>query len=301
VGQGVQGYEGVGSRAGIDRLNSLVFNFACTDACLNDEQLKKARQSGGEVLHIPLALGAVAVAYNLDKVSEPLIFTGPVLADIFLGKITRWNDKAVKDLNPTATLPDTEIKVVHRRRGSGTTVIWTDYLSKVSSEWRSKVGSDLVVAWPTGSDRSAIAGVGNAGVVEEIKNAPGSIGYVDLGHAVKAGLQIALVKNKEKIPIKPSLASVTAAAAGSGLAEVPDDLRYSLTDAAGEDAYPICGMTWAIVFVKQPAGKKAELAAFLHWAVHEGQNTAVKLDHATLPQALVQRVDKKLEQLRTEK
>jgi phosphate transport system substrate-binding protein len=158
------------------------------------------------------------------------------------------------------------------------------------------VGADLVVAWPTGSDRS-----GNDGVVEELKSAPGGIGYVDLEYAEKARLQIALVKNKENIPIKPSNASVTAAAAGSGLAEVPDDLRYSLTDASGKDAYPICGMTWAIVFVKQPAEKKAALAAFLHWAIHEGQNTAVKLDHAALPQALVERVDNKLQQLRAEK
>jgi len=288
-------YESVSSGTGIQRLNGLRFDFICTDAPLNKEQLEKARRSGGEVLHIPLVLGAVVAAYNLDQVAEPLTFSGPVLADIFLGKITRWNDKALKDLNPTATLPDKEIKVVHRVDASGTTWIWTDYLAKANTEWQSKVGVDTAVTWPVGVGRQ-----GNPGVAAEIKNTPGSLGYVELGQALESDLRVGLVKNKAGVAVKPSLEAVAAAIQGS-LADIPENLQYSLTNAPGKDAYPISGTAWAVLFVKQPAGKKQELLAFLRWATHEGQKFAEELHYTALPTSLVEQVEKKLDQVTVEK
>jgi phosphate ABC transporter phosphate-binding protein len=280
-------YESVGSRTGIQRLYTQEFDFACTDAPLNKEQMEKASHSGGDVLHIPLALGAVVAAYNLEGATEPVTFTGQQLADIYLGKIKKWKEVA-------ANLPDKEITVVHRQDGSGTTYIWTDYLAKVSKDWKEKVGVDTAVTWPTGVGRS-----GNDGVVAEIKKTPGSIGYVDLGHALNAKLTFGLVKNKDDVAVKPGLEAVTAAA--QGIKEIPEDLRFSFTNAPGKESYPICGTTWAIFFVKQPAAKKGVLVNFLRWATHEGQKSAQELHYAALPRSLVERIDNKLDQMAGEK
>ena len=193
-------YESVGSGIGIQRLTTGLFDFACTEAPLTEEQLTKARQSAGEVLHIPLVLGAVVPAYNLADVHDPLTFTGPVLANVFLGEITRWNDKSIRALNPGVTLPDRDIAVVHRDDASGTTHIWSDYLAKSSPRWKEKVGVGLSLHWPTGVGRT-----GNEGVAAQIKRAPGSIGYVQLNFALQRDIPFARVKNRGGVPIKASL------------------------------------------------------------------------------------------------
>jgi phosphate ABC transporter phosphate-binding protein len=289
--RGQVNYEAVGSSAGLQRLTTGVFDFACTDAPLNDAQLAAVRKSGGDILYIPLVLGAVVPAYNLNGFKEPVTFSGPVLADIFLGKITTWNDKALQELNPGVTLPNTPIVVVHRSDGSGTTYIWTDYLSKVSADWKGKAGAGMLVKWPAGTGKA-----GNAGVAELIKSTPGAIGYIQLDYALREKIDVGPVKNRAGTAVKADLSSVTAAAKSS-LAEIPADLRFSLTDAAGADAYPIAGVSWAIVYAKQPAGKAKALADFLRWATHEGQDFAEGLHYARLPGELVERIDKKLDQI----
>ncbi len=207
------------------------------------------------MIHVPLIDGSQAAAYNLEKVKRPLTLSGPVLADIYLGAVKRWNDEPIKKLNPDVDLPSEEIKVVHRDDASGTSYIWTDYLSKVNPEWKKKVGAGVSVEWLAGEGAT-----GNGGVADKIKNTPYSIGYVPLNYAMKNDVAFALVKNKEGNAVKASLESV-AAAANNVLSEIPDDLRYSLTDAPGKESYPISGTTWAVVFVKQPA------AAASRWSI----------------------------------
>ena len=284
-------YESVGSGVGVQRLTAGTFDFACTDAPLTPQQLEAAKQTGGDVLHIPLVLGAVVPAYNLEKIKGPLTLDGGVLADIYLGKIKRWNDEPIKKRNPDTDLPSEEIKVVHRDDASGTTYIWTDYLSKVSPEWKKQAGAGMAIDWPVGDGAT-----GNDGVAAKIKETPNSLGYVPLNYALKGDITFALVKNKEGAPIKASLESVTAAA-DHALTEIPEDLRYSLTDAPGKDSYPISGTTWAVVFVKQPAGRGQPLVDFLRWATHDGQADAAELHYARLPQGLVERAEKKLDQI----
>jgi phosphate ABC transporter phosphate-binding protein len=290
---GVQvNYQSIGSGGGIQQMTAKTFDFGCTDAPMNEEQLKKARDTGGEVVHIPLVMGAVVPAYNLEEVKQPLKFTGPVLADIFLGKIKKWNDKALQQLNSDVKLPDMDIAVVHRSDGSGTTYIWVDYLSKVSpDEWKPKVGVGTSVNWPVGVGQK-----GNEGVAGQIKRTPGSLGYIELIYALQNQIEFGLVQNKEGIPIKASLESVTAAATGA-LSDIPDDLRYSLTDAPGKESYPISGTVWAVIYVKQPPGKGKAVLDFLRWATHEGQASAEGLHYARLPAGLVKRVEQKLDQV----
>lgn len=284
-------YQSVGSGGGIQQMIAKTFDFGCTDAPLNEEQLKKARETGGEVVHIPLVMGAVVVAYNLDEAKEPLRFTGPVLADIFLGKIKRWNDKALQGLNPGVSLPDKEIGVVHRSDGSGTTYIWADYLSKVSPEWKAKVGVGTSVNWPIGVGQK-----GSEGVTGQVKRSPGSLTYVELTYALHNKVPFGQVQNREGVFITPSLESVTAAAAGA-LATIPDDLRYSLTDAPGKDAYPLSGTVWAVIYVNQPKDKGQAVVDFLRWITHEGQELAGELQYARLPAGLIERLETKLNQV----
>ena len=284
-------YESVGSGVGMQRLAAGTFDFGCTDAPMTPEQAERAKQTGGEVIHVPLTMGAVVAAYNLEKVKQPLTLSGPVLADIYLGNIKKWNEEPIKKLNPDVELPSEEIKVVHRDDASGTSYIWTDYLSKVSPEWKKKVGAGVSVEWPAGEGAT-----GNGGVADKIKNTPYGIGYVPLNYALKNDVAFALVKNKEGAAVKASLESVTAAA-NHALSEIPDDLRYSLTDAPGKDSYPISGTTWAVVFVKQPAGRGRPLVDFLRRAVHEGQDDAEELHYARLPKGLVERAEKKIDQI----
>lgn len=288
--KGVQvNYQSVGSGGGIQQMTAKTFDFGCTDAPMNEEQLKKAREFGGEVAHVPLALGAVVPAYNLEEAKEPLNFTGPLLADIFLGKVTHWNDPALKASNPGVELPDKEIAVVHRSDGSGTTYIWVDYLAKVNPEWKQKVGVGTSVNWPAGVGQK-----GNEGVSGQIKRSPGSIGYVELIYAKQNQIPFGRVQNREGEPILASLDSVTAAAAGA-LTEIPDDLRYSLTNAPGKDAYPVSGTVWAVLYVKQPEAKGRQVVDFLRWVTHEGQAFTQELDYARLPEALVRRLEPKLD------
>jgi phosphate ABC transporter phosphate-binding protein len=284
-------YESVGSGAGVLRLMGGLFDFACADAPLSDEQLDQAGQARGEVVHIPLALSAVGPAYNREGRTGPLTLSGPVLADIFLGKVTRWNDPAVQGLNPGASLPDREIVVVHRADRSGTTFIWTDYLSKVSAEWKSRVGVGTLVVWPVGIDQ-----IGNKSVAEKVKSTPGALGYLPLTYARQSDLPVALVKNREGVATQASPGSVTAAAEAC-LAHIPDDLRYSITDAPGQGSYPISGTTWAVVLVDQPQEKGRALVSFLRWATHEGQADAEALHYARLPRGVVERLEKKLERI----
>lgn len=286
-------YQSIGSGGGIQQMIVKTVDFGCTDAPMSEEQLKKSKETGGDVVHIPLVMGAIVPAYNLDEVKEPIVFSGSVLADIYLGKIKRWNDKAIKDLNPQAPLPDKEISVVHRSEGSGSTYIWVDYLSKVSPEWKRKVGVDTSVNWPTGVGQK-----GTEGVAGQVKRSPGSIGYIELIYALQNNINYGLVKNKEGVPIKGSLDSVTAAASAA-LSQIPDDLRYSLTDAPGKDSYPISGTTWAVLYVNQPPATGRAVVDFLRWVTHEGQQYAKELQYAKLPQGLVDRLDKNLDSIKT--
>jgi phosphate ABC transporter phosphate-binding protein len=288
--RGIVNYEPIGSSAGVQRMATGLFDFACTDSPLNDAQLASLKGTG-DIVFVPLVLGAVVPAYNLPGLKEPLTFSGPVLADIFLGKITRWDDKALQELNPNVTLPETPIAVLHRSDGSGTTFIWTDYLSKVSPDWRSKVGPGMTVAWPAGKGKA-----GNGGVAELVKSTPGGIGYLQLDYALKNNLNIGQVKNRSGASVKATVASVTAAAKSS-VAEIPADLRFSITDAPGPDAYPVSGAVWAIAPINQSGGKGKPLADFLRWATHDGQEFVEGLHFARLPSELVERIDKKLDQI----
>ena len=287
-------YQALGSGAGIKAMTEKNANFGCSDVPMNDADLKKAKDIGGDVVHIPLAMGAVVPAYNLDGVTEPLIFTGPVLADIYLGKITKWNDKALQDLNPGVNLPDKNIGVVHRSDGSGTTAIFADYLAKVSPEWKKDVGVGTSLKWPAGVGEGAD---GNDGVAGRVKTTPGALGYIELVYAVQNQIKFGLVKNKDGIAIKADLKSVTAAAENM-LKVIPDDLRYSITDAGGEASYPISGTTWAIVYVNPP-GDAQQIVDFLYWCTHDGQQYCEDQHYARLPRGLVERVEKKLSMIKT--
>jgi phosphate ABC transporter phosphate-binding protein len=282
-------YQAVGSGRGMDGVLSGVYVFGCSDAPLTDEQLAKAREAGADIIHIPLVLGAVVPAYNLPGVTDgQLHFTGPILADIYLGKITRWNDPALKIANPGVALPDMPITPVHRSDKSGTTFIWTDYLSRVSGAWKTKFGAALQLTWPGG-----LEGEGNNGVADQVSRTVGALGYVELSYALENNLSVGRVKNRAGNFIAPSLESVTAAA--DALKDIPADLRLHLLDADGAKAYPIVGATYALVHSNQTghhAGR--ELIDFLRWATHEGQTFAKDLYYAPLPPELVQRIDAKL-------
>jgi phosphate transport system substrate-binding protein len=281
-------YTTVGSGKGIAQFLSQDTDFGCTDAPLTDQQLKTAKAAGGEVVHIPLVLGGVVPAYNLDEIQEPVRLTGAVLADIFLGKITQWNDPALKELNAGVDLPEKKISVLHRSDSSGSTAIFTDYLGKVSKDWKDKVGAGTQIKWPTG-----VGHKGNEDLAAAIRRTPGAIGYVDLIHALQKKLKHAKIKNAEGNFVQGSLEGVTAAAEGA-LSSIPDDLRFSLTNAPGKDAYPISGATWAVVYLKQGGDRGQRVVDFLTWATHDGQESVTDLYYARLPKGLVQKVDSTL-------
>src|SRR5438477_265098 len=271
-------YQSIGSGGGIKQISSRTVDFGASDGPMTDEQLK---QAPAELLHIPTVLGAVVTTYNLPG-SPKLRFAPDVVADIFLGKITKWNDPRITATNPGVTLPDQQILVVHRSDGSGTTYIWVDYLSKVSSEWQQKVGKGTSVNWPVG-----LGGRGNEGVAGQVKNTPGALGYVELAYAVKNKMPVAAVKNAAGKFVEPTIASTTAAAAGAAKS-MPADFRVSLTNAPGEEAYPIASFTWLLVYKDQPNELKGRaLAKFLWWMSHEGQKYADDLLYAPLPQPVV--------------
>src|SRR4029077_4083075 len=244
----------------------------------------------GKLLHIPTVAGAVVITYNLEG-TPALKFDGETIAGIFLGQIKKWNDPKIASTNPGAKLPDKDIVVVHRSDGSGTTFIFTDYMSKVSSDWKSKARTTTSVSWPAG-----IGGKGNEGVSGQVKQTPGAIGYVELIYAIQNKMPYAEVKNSAGQFVKPSIDSVTAALA---TAEIPDDFRFSMTNAPGKEAYPICGATWLLVYEQQkdPAkGKK--LVEFLKWAAKDGEKIAKDLDYAPLPETVQERVLKRINEIK---
>jgi phosphate transport system substrate-binding protein len=256
---------------------------------MTDDQLKEAKI---KIIHFPTVLGADVPAYNIPGVSAELKFTPEILAGIFLGKIAKWNDKAITAANPGANLPDKDIIVVHRSDGSGTTYIWTDYLSKVSSDWQSTAGKGTSVKWPIG-----LGGKGNEGVAGMIRQLPGSIGYVELIYAVQNNIPYGTVKNAAGNFVKASLESVTAAAASSP--KMPPDFRVSITNAPGKDAYPISSFTWLLIpqQSKDPAKGKI-LADFLNWMVTDGQKMTAALSYAPLPESVVEKEKEAVKQVR---
>lgn len=277
-------YKKTGSTNGVRALLSKTVRFACTDAYLTDPQLLEATAAGGPVVHVPLVMGAVVATYNLPNVEKPLRFTEGALADMFLGKIAKWNHPALVACNPGVALPDLDIAVIHRADGSGTTFIWTDYLSTVNPEWKRGPGTGPLVKWPVGTGEPQ-----NDGVARAVSRKEGAIGYVELGYALARNLPAAHLENAAGAFVAPNLASVTAAAQGE-LANIPADLRFTLTNAKGAASYPVCGTTWAVLFQNQPAASGKELVEFLRWAVGDGQAHVSELNYAPLPKELLPRV-----------
>ena len=280
-------YQSIGSGGGIRQFSEKTVDFGASDSPMTDEQLKQASLTDGAVIHIPTVLGAVVVTYNLPG-NPALKLTAENISDIFLGKVTKWNDPALVKNNPGANLGSDSILVAHRSDGSGTTGIFTDYLSKTSPSWKSKVGAGTAVNWPVG-----LGGKGNEGVAGIIKQTPGSIGYVELVYAKSNGLSVAILKNSAGRFVEPSLKAVTAAALGA-LKAMPEDLRISLTDSPGIDAYPISGFTYLLIARDTGSEKNKHLVSFLKWALDKGQLAAEPLSYAPLPKSLLPRVLNKI-------
>ena len=279
-------YQSIGSGGGIKQLKEQTVDFGASDAPMKDEDLKSAP---GEILHVPTVLGAVVITYNLSGVNQPLRFSPEAIADIFLGKVTKWNDAKIAADNPGVTLPANDITVVTRSDGSGTSAVFTDYLSKVSAEWKEKVGSGTSPRWPVG-----MSGKGNEGVTGQVKNTPNTIGYVELAYAVQNKLPVAHIKNSAGSFVEPSIDSVTAAAAASA-ASMPEDLRVSITNANGAQAYPIASYTYILVYKDQKDAVKGKaLVDFLWWGIHEGEAFARDLQYAPLPDDVVKRAEAKI-------
>jgi len=283
-------YQPIGSGGGIKGVTDGTVDFGASDAILSKEQFDafKSKNDGHDLLTFPTVLGAVVPSYNLPEVSAELNFTGPLLADIFLGKIKKWNDAAIAKLNPGVKLPDLEIVVAHRSDGSGTTFCFTDYLSKVSPEWEKTVGRNASVSWPVG-----LGAAKNDGVAGLLKTQPGALGYVELIFAVKNHLPYGKVKNKAGEFIKADLKSVSEAAAA--MKEAAADTQVSITDAAGKGVYPISTFTWLLVPNKfKDAEKGTAMKNFLSWAVTKGQDQAEALDYARLPKVIAEKVEKRV-------
>jgi phosphate transport system substrate-binding protein len=280
-------YQSIGSGGGQKQILAQTVDFGASDGPMSDDNLAKAP---GKLLHIPTVAGAVVMTYNLPGTAN-LKLDGETIADIFLGKVTKWNDPKLAALNPGVNLPAADIVVVHRSDGSGTTFIFTDYLSKVSPEWKKKAGNNTSVNWPVG-----LGGKGNEGVSGQVKQTPNSIGYVELIYAIQNKMPYAEVKNPAGEFVKPTLDSVTAALA---TADVPEDFRFSMTNAPGKGAYPIAGATWLLVYQQQKdATKGKKLVEFLKWAESDGEKMAKDLDYAPLPDALQQRVLKRINEIK---
>src|SRR6202166_1860988 len=276
-------YQSIGSGGGIKQVTEGTVDFGASDGPMNDEQLKAYQDKHGfPILHFPTVLGADVPTYNISGVTGELNFTPEALAGIFLGKVTKWNDPLIAAANRGVNLPSSDIVVVHRSEGSGTTYIWTDYLSKISDEWKNRVGKGASVNWPVG-----LGGKGNEGVTGQIKNAPNSIGYVELIYAVSNKIPYGNVKNSSGVFVKADLASVSAAAAASAKT-MPDDFRVSLTDPAGKTAYPIASFTWLLIPEKfTDSAKRDAIKAFVKWMLTDGQNYTEQLSYANLPKEVI--------------
>jgi phosphate transport system substrate-binding protein len=271
-------YQAIGSGGGIRQITERTVDFGASDGPMTSEQI----QAAPGILHFPTVMGAVVPVYNIPGVEAELKFTGAVLADIFMGNITKWNDKAIAGLNPGVHLPDTDIAVVHRADGSGTTYIFADYLGKVSADWRKKVGVNTSVKWPVG-----VGGKGNEGVAGQVKQQPGSIGYVELIYAIQNKIDYGQVQNMSGRFVKASLAGVTAAASAAAHA-MPPDFRVSITNAPGENVYPISSFTWLLVYQNQKDKAKGKVITdFMHWMLADGQKYCADLGYAPLPKEVV--------------
>jgi phosphate transport system substrate-binding protein len=283
-------YQSIGSGGGIKQITAQTVDFGATDKFLSDEELKAAP---GKLIHIPTVMGAVVVTYNIPGAPKGLKLRPEDITNIFLGKITKWNDSRIADDNPGVKLPDKPIIVVHRSDGSGTTSIFTDYLTSVSQEWSGKVGKGASVKWPVG-----LGGKGNEGVAGQIKTTENSLGYVELAYAVENKLPYATLMNKEGVFVEPAIKSITAAAAGA-LKHMPADYRISLVNQPGKETYPIVGFTWLLVYEQQKdkvKGKK--LAEFLTWSLHNGQKMAAPLLYAPLPESVGKMVEKTIKEIK---
>jgi phosphate transport system substrate-binding protein len=277
-------YQPIGSGGGIRQMLDRTVDFGASDGPMTDEQLADAKR---KILHFPAVLGADVPSYNLPGVTAELKFTPQALAGIFLGKITKWNDPAIAAANPGVRLPAADIVVIHRSDGSGTTYIWTDYLSKVSDEWRTRVGTGTSVNWPVG-----LGGKGNEGVAGLVKQTPYALGYVELIYAIQTKMSYGSVRNSAGTFTKASLESVSSAAA-SVAATMPDDFRVSITNPAGATAYPIASFTWLLIpaRIEDPA-KRAAIKDFLTWMLNAGQEYCEPLAYSKLPKEVVARESK---------
>ena len=282
-------YQSIGSGGGIRQVTAGTVDFGASDMPMTNKQLQDAKT---KILNIPTVLGADVPAYNLPGVNAELKFTPETLAGIFLGKITKWNDKALAAANPGVNLPDRDIIVVHRSDGSGTTFIWTDYLSKVSSDWKSQVGADTSVRWPVG-----MGGKGNEGVAGFVRQLPGSIGYVELIYAVQNHIAYGSVQNSAGTFVKASLESVTAAA--GSVPNMPNDFRVSITNPPGKDAYPISSFTWLLIPAQAKDAAKGKIVAdFLNWMATDGQKMTKELAYAPLPDNVDAKVKEAIKQVK---
>jgi phosphate transport system substrate-binding protein len=272
-------YQSIGSGGGIRQITQRTVFFGATDGPMTPEQMQAAP---GKILHLPTVLGAVVPVYNIPGIKQELKFTGPLLADITMGKITKWNDPAIAKLNAGVTLPATDIVVAHRSDGSGTTYIWVDYLSKVSPEFRKTVGVSTAVKWPVG-----VGGKGNEGVAALVSQTPGALGYVELIYALQNNIPYGSVQNSSGNFIRASIDAVTAAAAAAA-AQMPEDFRVSITNPPGKDAYPIASFTWLLLYENpQDKAQAKVMVEFMQWALTDGQKHAKELGYAPLPKVIV--------------
>jgi phosphate transport system substrate-binding protein len=284
-------YQSIGSGGGIRQLSEQTVDFGASDSPMSDSELAAAK--GGPILHFPTVMGAVVITYNIPGVARPLNLSGDVIADIFSGKITRWNDARIVAQNRGVTLPNSDVLVVHRSDGSGTTYIFSDYLSAVSPSWSTTLGKGKEIKWPVG-----LGGKGNEGVAGQVKQTPGSIGYVELAYAKQNKLPYANVRNAAGRFVTPTIASVTAAASGMKLPK-STDYRVSIVNAPGKDSYPISSMTWILAYQNQTdKAKAAKLRAFLRWAYKDGEKAASMVDYAPLPPAMVAQLQDRLKTIR---
>jgi len=285
-------YQSIGSGGGIRQLQEGTVDFGASDGPMSTDEMSKAR---GPVMHFPTVLGALAITYNLPEIKAPLRLSGDVIADIYLGTITKWNDPRIAALNPGVALPSSDILVVHRSDGSGTTYVFTDYLSTISPKWKAGPGKAKDIAWPVG-----LGGKGNEGVSGQVKQTKGSIGYVELAYAKQNNLQYAAIRNSAGNFVLPSPESMTAAA--SGVAEAlpaNTDYRISIVNSGGAESYPITSFTWILVYQQQTDSVKArKLTDFLKWALSEGRKQAAALDYAPLPDLMSTRLTTRLDSIK---
>ena len=285
-------YQSTGSGAGIKAIQSQTSDFGATDAAMSDDEFKQT--TAGEIVHLPVVLGAVVLTYNLESVKQPLRLSPELIADIYLGKIKKWNDGKIQTENPGVTLPDSDIVPVFRADGSGTSDIFTDFLSKTVPEWKEKIGRTKNPQLPQGV---GFGGKGNEGVMGQVKQTPNTIGYVELTFAKANNLPTALIKNSAGSYVEPNGESVSSAAAGM-IGRMPEDLRFEITNAEGANSYPISGITYVLVYKDQKDATKGKaLADFLWWAIHDGEKYVRDLHYAPLPAELVKKVETKINSL----